>query len=120
MKRRNFLRTTGVTVLAAMAANRLIACNSANPDIDEPNKPDNGEKSKVFFTTDISPAGVMLAYNALEKTLPGNAAVKVSTGEPGGHHFLVVECNTAYGGQRASTVCYGLTAEIGKKSSKKS
>ena len=51
-------------------------------------------------------------------TPSGNVAVKLSTGEPGGHNFLspdliadlvhevggtIVECNTAYGGQRGST-----------------
>lgn len=104
--------------MATVIANRLIACNSAYPDVSETNEPDNGEKSKVFMTTDISPAGMSLVYNALQRTLPEKVAVKVSTGEPGGHHFLapaligdlvqsldgtIVECNTAYGGQRANT-----------------
>jgi uncharacterized Fe-S center protein len=60
-------------------------------------------------------------YEALGRKLPGKVAVKLSTGEPGGHHFLspalikglvqsvngtIVECNTAYGGGRASTAMH--------------
>lgn len=75
------------------------------------------EKSKVYFTRDISPAGLLKAYRALGVTLNGKVAVKLSTGEPGGHNFLqptliaelvkevngtIVECNTAYGGGRST------------------
>jgi uncharacterized Fe-S center protein len=118
MERRNFLKTAGATALAVMTAGKLNACNSGHPDIGETEGTNEGEKSKVFMTTDISPAGLALVYNALGKSLSGKVAVKVSTGEPGGHHFLspdligdlvrsvdgtIVECNTAYGGQRANT-----------------
>jgi uncharacterized Fe-S center protein len=118
MGKRNFLKTAGVTALAAMAAGKLNAGNSGYPDIGETEDTNEGEKSKVFMTTDISPAGLALVYNALEKPLSGKVAVKVSTGEPGGHYFLssglignlvqsvngtIVECNTAYGRQRANT-----------------
>ena len=74
---------------------------------------------KVYFTKDISSAGLMKAYGALEKKAEGkNIAVKISTGEQGGHNFLapylikdlvkslnanIVECNTAYGGARETT-----------------
>ncbi len=76
---------------------------------------------KVYMTADISPAAIMVLYKALERPLPGKVAVKLSTGEPGGHHFLapslikdlvqsvngtIVECNTAYGGSRASTAMH--------------
>jgi uncharacterized Fe-S center protein len=44
--------------------------------------------AKVYFTTDISPAGLMAMYKALGRTVSGKVAVKISTGEPGGHHFL--------------------------------
>jgi len=76
------------------------------------------EKATVYFTRDISPAGLMKAYRALGVTLKGKVAVKISTGEPGGHNFLqpalirelvqslegtIVECNTAYEGRRNTT-----------------
>jgi uncharacterized protein len=74
-------------------------------------------KAKVYFTHDISSQGLLHAYDALGVTLPGKVAVKISTGEPGGHNFLqpelikalvakmngtIVECNTAYQGKRYS------------------
>ena len=75
----------------------------------------------VFMTTDISSNGLMAVYHALGRKAEGKVAVKVHTGEPGGHHFLspdlikelvqtvngtIVESNTAYGGRRASTAMH--------------
>jgi len=75
----------------------------------------------VYMTTDISPAGLMEIYNALDRKASGKVAVKLSTGEPGGHHFLdpnlikdlvqsvngtIVECNTAYGGRRGDAAAH--------------
>jgi uncharacterized Fe-S center protein len=79
---------------------------------------DNGKKSIVYMTKDISSEGLMVIYEALERKATGKVAVKISSGEPGGHHFLsakmieplvkaingtIVECNTAYGGRRFDT-----------------
>ncbi|AEF85435.1 conserved hypothetical protein [Treponema primitia ZAS-2] len=76
---------------------------------------------KVYMTTDISPAGLEAMYEALGRKVSGRVGVKLSTGEPGGHHFLspdlikdlvqsvngtIVECNTAYGGRRANTAMH--------------
>lgn len=73
------------------------------------------EKSKVYFTKEITPESLIKIYEAVGKELEGKVAVKISTGEPGGHNFLnpdlikdlvqklngtIVECNTAYGGKR--------------------
>lgn len=78
----------------------------------------SGEAPAVYFTRDISPAGLQRAFDALGMAPQGNVAVKLSTGEPGGHNFLspeliaglvrglggaIVECNTAYGGARSTT-----------------
>jgi uncharacterized Fe-S center protein len=83
--------------------------------------PAAGGKPKVYMTTDISPAGLQAMYEALGHKVSGRVAVKISTGEPGGHHFLdpaligglvksvngtIVESNTAYGGRRASTALH--------------
>ncbi len=80
--------------------------------------------AKVFFTSDISPEGLVRAYQALGVTLKGKVAVKISTGEPGGHNFLqpalieklvqqldgtIVECNTAYEGRRNTTEAHWQT-----------
>lgn len=73
------------------------------------------KKSKVFFTQFITPQSLIEIYGALERELKGRVAVKISTGEPGGHNFLnpkliqplvekvdgtIVECLTAYRGKR--------------------
>ena len=74
-------------------------------------------KSKVFFTDKITSDGLLKIYKALGVELKGKVAVKISTGEPGGHNFLnpkliaplvnslngtIVECCTAYGGKRCN------------------
>lgn len=79
------------------------------------------EKPKVYMTGNINPAGLMAAYEALGLKATGKVAVKISTGEPGNPHYLspdlikglvqtvkgtIVECNTAYGGKRASTAAH--------------
>ena len=46
------------------------------------------EKPIVYFTKDISPAGLVKIYEALNTNLKDKVAVKISTGEPGGHNFL--------------------------------
>lgn len=71
--------------------------------------------SIVYFTSEITPESLLRCYRALGVTLRGRVAVKISTGEPGGHNFLqpaliaplvqalggtIVECNTAYEGRR--------------------
>lgn len=70
----------------------------------------------VYMTKDISPEGLMAVYESLNRSADGNVAVKISTGEPGSHFLdadliqnlvqtvdgTIVECNTAYGGRRAS------------------
>ncbi|MEN6410965.1 MAG: DUF362 domain-containing protein, partial [Anaerolineaceae bacterium] len=75
----------------------------------------------VFMTKEISADGLMKIYETLDRQPTGKVAVKISSGEPGGHHFLstdlisplvqnvngtIVECNTAYGGGRADTASH--------------
>ena len=81
---------------------------------------------EVFFTSDISSAGLIKAYDALNWTPTGKTAVKLSTGEPPNSNYLradlisdliqslngaIVECNTAYGGSRASTAMHKQVAQ---------
>ena len=76
---------------------------------------ENAAAPAVYMTRDISPAGLMRAYEALEVSPQGKVAVKLSTGEGGNTHYLqpslikdlvrhldgtIVECNTAYAGTR--------------------
>ena len=76
------------------------------------------ELPKVYLIKEITPENLVKIYEALGRKAEGKVAVKLSTGEPGGHNFLqptliaplvrkmngtIVECNTAYGGGRANT-----------------
>ena len=75
-------------------------------------------KSKVYFTKNITPESVIEMYKVLNLELPGKVAVKVHSGEAGNQNYLrpefmkpmveyvdgtIVECNTAYDGERNST-----------------
>ncbi|GEA16260.1 hypothetical protein E308F_25040 [Moorella sp. E308F] len=99
------------------ASNNAANESQAGTDKDEA----RGETPKVYMTTDISPKGLMAIYKALGREATGKVAVKIHTGEPGGTNFLspdlikdlvqyvngtIVECNTAYGGSRASTAMH--------------
>jgi uncharacterized Fe-S center protein len=47
--------------------------------------------SIVYFTKEITPESLIKIYQALGITLQGKVAVKISTGEPGGHNYLKPE-----------------------------
>ena len=72
-------------------------------------------KAKVCFSREITPEKVAALYRAVGRELPGKVAVKLHSGEQGNQNFLgpdfwrpmieavhgtVVECNTAYEGER--------------------
>ena len=72
-------------------------------------------KSKVFYTKEITADSLIRIYQALGVELTGNVGVKVSTGEDGSKGYLkadliaplvqmlrgnIIECNTAYPGER--------------------
>ena len=72
----------------------------------------------VYFSRTITPEKVLELYQMTGKTLPGKVAVKLHSGEKGNQNFLgpdfwkpvidyvdgtVVECNTAYEGERNTT-----------------
>ena len=76
------------------------------------------EKSKVYFTKEITPENVVKMYEILGVSLPGKVAVKLHSGEQGNQNYIrpefvkaivekvngtVVECNAAYEGARNST-----------------
>ena len=76
------------------------------------------EKSKVYFTKEITPESVVKMYETLGRKLNGRVAVKLHSGEKGNQNYIrpefvrkivehvngtVVECNTAYEGERNST-----------------
>ena len=74
--------------------------------------------TKVYFSRTITPEKVLELYQMIGQTLPGKVAVKLHSGEKGNQNFLgpdfwkpvidfvggtVVECNTAYDGERNTT-----------------
>ena len=76
------------------------------------------EKSKVYFTKEITPESVVKMYDILGRKLTGKVAVKLHSGEKGNQNYIrpefvkkivehvngtIVECNTAYEGERNST-----------------
>lgn len=80
----------------------------------------------VYMTSAISSEALIAAYQALGREATGKVAVKLSTGEPGGHNYLspdlikalvqsvggtIVECNTTYGGMRDDTESHLRAAE---------
>jgi uncharacterized Fe-S center protein len=47
-----------------------------------------GKTSIVYFTRDISPAGIVKIYNLVNKDIEGKVAIKVHSGEPHGPYIL--------------------------------
>lgn len=79
------------------------------------------EPAKVYFTSEITPESLLSIFKALGVTPEGNVAVKISTGESAQSNHLrpeligalvkevngtLVECNTAYGGNRSNTASH--------------
>lgn len=126
------MKRTLLSVLALALSVTLTACSQNNengetpqPEIEEPAAPDTAQ-AVVYMTRNITPEGLMAIYEALGREATGNVAVKLSTGEPGGHNYLqpslieglvrrvngtIVECNTAYGGGRSNTAAHLQAAE---------
>ncbi len=76
------------------------------------------EKAKVYFSKEITPENVVKMYEKLGVNLQGKVAVKLHSGEEGNQNYIkpefvkaivekvngtVVECNTAYDGERDTT-----------------
>ena len=105
-----------LTFLSAMTA---CAGNTAVSSKEQANESTNdGTGAVVYFTKEITPEALVKIYNALGIEAKGRVAVKISTGESSRSNHLrpelikdlvqkvngtLVECNTAYGGNRATT-----------------
>ncbi len=102
------------SVLLAMTLFFAAAATTAGAQTTE----EADKRPAVYFIEEITPENLVRIYEALGRKAEGRVAVKVSTGEPGGHNFLqptliadlvhkvggtIVECNTAYGGGRSDT-----------------
>ena len=117
MNRRGWLKWAAASLASSVVLPTfLTACGEENETSPEPapgEEPDDdeaaGPASQVWMTTDLSAAGLLGIYRAVGRQAAGRVAVKISTGEPGGHHYLqpsliaglvhevngtIVECNT--------------------------
>ncbi len=106
-----------ILALAFLAA--VLGCTNCGTGKSTPvagNQPE--EKSTVYFTSEITPESLVRIYEALGVEANGRVAVKISTGESSQSNHLrpgfikdlvdkvdgtLVECNTAYGGNRGTT-----------------
>ena len=108
--------------LCAAPALAMMACGGANaqPSGEAQAAPeDTATVSKVYFIKEITSENLVKIYNALGRKADGkNVAVKISTGESNKSNHLdpalirplvelvngtIIECNTAYGGNRSTT-----------------
>ena len=107
------MKKLGIAITTSAVLLLSAACGQANSANRTPEAP-----ARVYFIREINPQNLVKIYEALGREAKGRVAVKLSTGEPGGSNFLqpaligelvkkvdgtIVECNTAYGGGRAST-----------------
>lgn len=103
-----------VTMLCGAVALGSCAKNEKTESDATDNGQQTADSSVVYMTREISPEAIIKLYKALGREAKGKVAIKISTGEPGGHNFLqpalikdfveltngtIVECNTAYAGK---------------------
>ena len=117
-----------LSVLACVLLLGLAACGQAQetPEPQTVQAIPKGDPSTVYFTSEITSESLVRIYDQLAWEPAGNVAVKISTGEPPASNYLrpeliadlvqkvdgtIVECNTAYGGSRASTAMHKQVAE---------
>jgi len=107
ISRRKFIQT-GALTLGTVAVSRFSGIGNALAA--------QQEKSQIFFTTDISAAGLLKIYSKINQGLTGKVGIKLHTGEPHGPNILprdmvkalqqhiansnLVETNTLYKGKR--------------------
>ncbi len=89
----------------------------------------HGEKSVVYFTRDLSAAGLMRIFERIGEGLTGKVAIKLHTGERGGPNIIprpwvralieeklpdavIIETNTYYEGDRYETASHRETLKI--------
>ena len=118
MNRRDFLKTAACAAAGMFLARGLSGGVTAAFGRDASAAETGGGPPTVFMTKNITPAGLTAIYGSLDRDLKDRVAVKISTGEPGGHNYLapaligelvrsvngtIVDANTAYNGRRANT-----------------
>lgn len=127
LSRRNFLKAAGSAVTLAAIPSLLQGAARAQEN-SPPKKtwegahalsPHDPSKPTVFFTRDLSPAGVQKIYERINQRMTGKVGIKLHTGEPHGPNLLpieyimnlqgkiprsaIVECNVLYKSPRRET-----------------
>ncbi len=119
ISRRGFLKK-GAIVLGVVAVSELEGIGNAVAALQG--------RSRVFFTGDISAAGLLKIYSKINEGITGKTAIKLHTGEPHGPNILprdmvkalqrhipdskLVETNTLYKGKRYTTADHRETLKI--------
>ena len=141
MDRREFLKTSGLGALALVlsscgfskqTASSAGVSGSGSPaspkekvagtggDTYIPPEKRQGNESVVYFTRDLSAAGLLKIYETIAGNMTGKVGIKLHTGEPHGPNIIprpwvkqlmeaklpnarIVETNTYYGGARYTT-----------------
>lgn len=111
-----FISKTTLIMVAGIAA--LSSCGGGAANRNNDSAKDTSNAATVYFTEEITPESLVKVFEALGVPPTDSVAVKISTGEYGGHNYLkpeligelvrkvngtIVECNTAYAGRRNST-----------------
>lgn len=141
--RRNFLKMAGAAATlavipgcsdAAKKEDKKMANNKtpvARTDGDKyiPFDKREGDTSIVYFTRDLSAAGLAKIFDRVKENLSGKVAIKLHTGEPQGPNIIprpwvknlldtklknatIVETNTYYNGGRYTTEAHRKTLEV--------
>ena len=122
------MKKTILSLAALLTAFAVIGCSNSRGSAQgketapaETNEVKDADAPVVYFTSDISPEGLVKVYNALGVKAFGRVGVKISTGESKESNYLrpefiadlvhevngtLIECNTAYGGSRANTALH--------------
>ena len=119
ISRRSFIKNSALVLGAVATANIKGVGNvfAASKD-----------KTRVFFTDDISANSLFNIYSRINQTITGKTAIKLHTGEPNGPNILprdmvkalqqqipnsnLVETNTYYKGKRSTTADHRETLKI--------
>ena len=143
MTRRNFVKLAGMAVaMTALPGCAGLAADTAEKKTETkekvagtggehyvPYSERQGAESVVYFTRDLSAAGLLKIYDRVKKDLGGKVAIKLHTGEPHGPNIIprpwvkellqkrlpegtIIETNTYYGGGRDTTERHRQTLQV--------
>lgn len=143
MTRRNFVKMAGIAMATAVAGSLWQDKTSLAETADAPAAPKateggdhyvapsqrQGGEAVVYFTRDLSAAGLLKAYDAIAQNMTGRVGIKLHTGEPHGPNIIprpwvktliaeklpkanIVETNTYYQGARYTTAEHRKTLAV--------